>query len=129
VLYILACLLGHAIELFTVLPSFNGESLKFLFANMTLELALLAVESHTKEAVLLPRYQRLTPEELAGILGRTFFWWINPILLKGYRSILTDVDLPRAGEELSSDALRRVVLRSWDQRGLSIYYYCITLHI
>jgi ATP-binding cassette subfamily C (CFTR/MRP) protein 1 len=121
VLYVLSCLLGHAIELFMLLPSSNSQSLSFLFATIILELAVLAIESHTKEAILLPRSQQLAPEELEGILGRTFFWWINPILLKGYRSILTDADLPHMEEELSSLTLRRKVQWSWDQRGLSFY--------
>jgi len=118
VLYILACLLGHGVELFILSPMASREILYLLIAHVFLDLAVLIVECQNKASILLPHYQRLTPEERAGILERNFFWWINPILMKGHRSILIDADLPRTGEELSSSKLRRNILRSWDQRGL-----------
>jgi hypothetical protein len=96
----------------------SREVLYLLIAHVFLDIAVLIVECQNKASILLPHYQRLTPEERAGILERTFFWWINPILMKGHRSILIDADLPRTGEELSSSKLRRNILRSWDQRGL-----------
>lgn len=52
-----------------------------------------------------------------GILGRTFFWWINPILREGYQSVLVAEDLPPADEKLSSENLRKKILVSWDDRG------------
>ena len=120
VLYILACLFGHGVELLILSPKIDRKCLSFLLAHVFLELAVLVVECQNKYAILLPQYQQLTPEERAGILGRALFWWINPLLMKGYRSILTNADLPRPGEALSSNKLRRNILRSWDQRGLRI---------
>ncbi|KAE9376652.1 ABC transporter [Stipitochalara longipes BDJ] len=117
VLYILACLLGSGAELLILPPTIGVESLSFPIANICVELAILVVECQKKDAVLLAPYQQLTPEERAGILERTFFGWINPILKKGYRLILTDADLPRTGKELLSEGLRRKILRTWDQRG------------
>jgi len=118
VLYALACLLGSGVELLILPPIFSKESLSFSVANICLELALLVVECQKKGSILLPQYQQLTPEERAGILEQTFFGWINPILMKGYRLNLTDADLPLTGEELSSKRLRRKILLTWDQRGL-----------
>jgi ATP-binding cassette, subfamily C (CFTR/MRP), member 1 len=118
VLYILACAFGHASELLVLPPNHNKEALSFLIFQISLELAVLVAECQNKDSILLPQYQQLTPEERAGILGRTFFWWINPFLMKGHRSILTDDDLPRTGEELSSSKMRRNILRAWDRRGL-----------
>jgi ATP-binding cassette subfamily C (CFTR/MRP) protein 1 len=118
ILYILGCLLGHGVELLFLLPKVNKESLYLPITHTFLELGLLLVECHSKEDILLPHYIKLTPEESSGILERTFFWWINPILFKGYQSALTAADLPGVGEKLSSKSLRRNVLRTWDQRGL-----------
>jgi ATP-binding cassette subfamily C (CFTR/MRP) protein 1 len=118
VLYILACAFGNASELLIMPPKHNNEALYFLFVPVSLELAILVTECQSKDSILLPQYQQLTPEERAGILGRTFFWWINPILMKGHRSILADADLPRTGEKLSSSKMRANILRSWNQRGL-----------
>jgi ATP-binding cassette, subfamily C (CFTR/MRP), member 1 len=120
VLYMLACLLGHCAEIL-ILPTQHGrEALYFLFARTFLELAVLVSECQSKKDVLLPDYEILSPEERAGILERAFFWWINPILLQGYRSFLTDTDLPSTGRELSSKGLRQKILLSWDQRRMGI---------
>ncbi len=117
-LYILACLLGSLVELLILPPSFNVGSISLPIANICVELAVLVFESQKKGSALIAPYQKLTPEERAGILERTFFLWINPILRRGYRLNLTNNDLPPAGEELSSEGLRRKILRTWDQRGL-----------
>lgn len=61
-----------------------------------------------------------SPEEKAGILGRTFFWWIIPILRNGNRNILVAEDLPSTDAKLASNVLRRRILLAWDQRGLSL---------
>jgi hypothetical protein len=118
VLYMVACVLGHASELLILPLKHDRQVLYFLIVHVCLELALVILECQDKDSVLLPEYQQLTPEERASVLGRTFFWWINPILMKGYRSTLTDADLPPTSQKLSSSKLRRDILRSWDQRGL-----------
>lgn len=58
----------------------------------------------------------LSPEEKCGILSRTFFFWINPILLQGYKGILADTDLPPLSQDLKPKATRQAVLRAWDRR-------------
>jgi ATP-binding cassette subfamily C (CFTR/MRP) protein 1 len=58
----------------------------------------------------------LSPEEKFDILSRIFFFWINPILLQGYKQILTDTDLPPLSQDLKSKATRRAVLQAWDRR-------------
>ncbi len=96
----------------------NREVLYSLIVHLILELVLVILECQNKDSVLFLEYQQLTPEERASVLGQTFFWWINTILMKGHRSILTDADLPRIDQKLSSSNLRRDISRSWDQRGL-----------
>ena len=58
-----------------------------------------------------------SPEETAGILGRTFFWWINPILGDGNRKILVAEDLPNVDRALTSETLREKILLAWSDRG------------
>jgi hypothetical protein len=118
VLYMLACVLGHASELLILSLKHDREVVYFLIVHVFLELALVILECQNKDSVSLPETQQLTPEERASVLGQSFFWWINPILMKGHRSILTDADLPGTGQKLSSSKLRRDILRSWDQRCL-----------
>ena len=61
-----------------------------------------------------------SPEESSGILSRIFFTWINPILLRGYRNILVDQDLPCLSEELKPELTRARILYTWSQRGKSL---------
>jgi ATP-binding cassette subfamily C (CFTR/MRP) protein 1 len=74
VLYMLACVLGHASELLILPIKHDRELLYFLIVHVFLELALVILECQDKNSVLLPEYQQMTPEERASVLERTFFW-------------------------------------------------------
>ncbi|TDZ21488.1 ABC transporter atnG [Colletotrichum orbiculare MAFF 240422] len=82
-----------------------------------LKLALLLAESQGKQSLLRSPYDQSAPEETAGVLSRTFFWWINAILAKGYRMILTGDALPPLDGKLSSGLRRHEALLAWDQRA------------
>lgn len=83
---------------------------------LALELSLLVVEFPNKLSILQPHYKHVAPEEATGALGRALFWWINPIIKEGYCKILTQDDLPKADQALSSAILRERVIRAWTQR-------------
>lgn len=85
--------------------------------NICIKLALLVVESQGKKQLLRDTSRKYSPEELAGVLSRNFFWWINPILAQGRREILTEDTLPPVDRTLSSKTLRHKALLAWDQRG------------
>ncbi|OKL58645.1 hypothetical protein UA08_06138 [Talaromyces atroroseus] len=68
------------------------------------------------DAAQLGKTNKLPPEQLAGVLSRAFFWWINSILAKGSHEILTADSLPPIDRKLSSELLRRRALRAWDRR-------------
>jgi hypothetical protein len=53
----------------------------------------LAAEAWEKRSILLSRYQHLSPETTSGILGRSVFWWLNPLMKAGFGRCLTDQDL------------------------------------
>lgn len=81
------------------------------------KLCLLVAESRSKERILHVSEEGRSPEQLAGILNRTFFWWINSILAQGYAGILDENSLPSLDRDLGSWRLRRRALTAWDQRG------------
>lgn len=86
-------------------------------ADICVKFVLLVAESLSKETLLRGGRGNWAPEQLAGVLSRTFFWWINSILARGRRDILTEDSLPPIDHELSSRLLRRRALLAWDQRG------------
>jgi ATP-binding cassette, subfamily C (CFTR/MRP), member 1 len=80
---------------------------------------LIAVESRGKNSLLvMEERQNLAPEQLAGVLNRLFFWWINSILALGNENALKEDALPPIDAQLSSKRLRRRALLAWDQRGM-----------
>lgn len=80
--------------------------------------ALLFIECRRKRPIQRGSSQtQWSPEEVANILDRVFFWWINPILAQGNRHVLTGENLPPLCQELSSKLLRQQALQAWDQRG------------
>ncbi|KAF4958935.1 hypothetical protein FGADI_2014 [Fusarium gaditjirri] len=84
---------------------------------IALKLFLVAIECRSKQRVLRSPYSSQAPERLAGILSRTFFWWINPILALGNQIILSGDDLPPIDHLLTSEKLRRDGLKAWDQKA------------
>ncbi|KAI1009685.1 hypothetical protein LB504_003025 [Fusarium proliferatum] len=83
---------------------------------ISLNFLLIATESRSKQGILKSPYSSQSPEQLAGILSRTFFWWINPILALGNQIILSGEDLPPIDHLLTSEKLRHDGLKAWDQR-------------
>jgi ATP-binding cassette, subfamily C (CFTR/MRP), member 1 len=70
-----------------------------------------------------------SPEERHGILNRAFFIWINPILLRGYTSILVNQNLPTLSQYMKPKLTREAIIKSWSQRGQSksrcIFFPCL----
>ncbi|RAH71174.1 putative ABC transporter [Aspergillus aculeatinus CBS 121060] len=57
-----------------------------------------------------------SPEESCSLISRTFFLWINPILLQGYKSILSHEDVPPLRQDMSPAKTRHSMLETWSQR-------------
>ncbi|KAG4437815.1 hypothetical protein IFR05_006702 [Cadophora sp. M221] len=95
----------------------NVEIQSFQIARVCVELAFLVTECRSKRPFLKSQYQHLSPEETSSVLSRTFFSWINPVLVKGNGKVLNHANLPAVDGKLSSEALRRNIFLAWDQRA------------
>ena len=128
-LYLAISVIGHAIQLSLFgYQQPNPGNLGLELTQVCVELVLLVSESSVKETTLKSQHQELSTEELSSIIGRTFFWWIIPILRKGHGKILDHADLPNMDSKLSSESLRRNILLSWDQRSTrGVYWTCPNL--
>lgn len=73
-----------------------------------LKTTLLILEATEKRSILLPQYQSLPVEATSGELNLWFSWWLNPILIRGFKRQLSmktlfDVDpVLKAGEDEGS---------------------------
>ncbi|KAJ9155467.1 p-loop containing nucleoside triphosphate hydrolase [Pleurostoma richardsiae] len=60
----------------------------------------------------------LSDEETSGVLSRVFFSWINPLLTRGYRHVLTAQGLSYLSQDLKPSHTRRAVLEAWSRRAV-----------
>ncbi|KAF4776651.1 hypothetical protein HER10_EVM0007842 [Colletotrichum scovillei] len=87
------------------------------FASLCIKGVLLVVELRGKQTILQGPRDQWSPEELSNILDRTFFGWINPILARGNKYILSGDCLPMMDSKLSSQLRRQRALQAWNQRN------------
>ncbi|KAI1383398.1 ABC transporter [Hypoxylon trugodes] len=118
ILYLIASLIRDGAEIpWSFLGSHDRLVDDPVLARVVLEVALLATESLQKTYIEGSLYEGVSLEERSSVLDRVFFWWINPVLLEGYRNVLLNSDLPSIDSKLLSKPVRVAALRAWDQRA------------
>lgn len=80
---------------------------------------ILIQESRPKTKYLKEQYEDLSPEDTEGIFNDLFIWWINPLIAKGYRKLLSTDELPNMDSHLHSERNRNKLQNAWDSRCLS----------
>ena len=58
------------------------------------------------------------PEETVGVFNRLFYFWLNGLLLRGYRTDLRECDMFPLDRELSSGSLRLKFQTAWEKGKL-----------
>ena len=86
-------------------------------AGTGMKLGLLILEAQSKTSCLKDPYRKLSPEARAGVLNRMTFWWINTLLITGYKGVISYNDLPVLDSELSSECVQPSMQDAWDERG------------
>ncbi len=114
-LYLVASVLCDAVALTVPLASAVRRPPR---ARCLLHSVLLALECFVPRANSpgIPRRGQ-APEDESGMLSKLFFAWINPILLRGYRSLLLSYDLPPLSHDMGAKLSREAMLESWSRRG------------
>ena len=80
---------------------------------LVLKALILALASGSKRSLLKVPYQSYPPEALGGIVSRSIFWWLNSLLRKGHRQILSFKDLFETDPGLSSSLLQHKMGQTW----------------
>ncbi|TQV90796.1 multidrug resistance protein MDR [Cordyceps javanica] len=82
---------------------------------VVLKLWLILLEEVPKRSLYRSSYLQATisVEAASGFWGRSFFLWINPILIFGWRSSFTIDTLPDIGEEFASEKLFDLFSSQW----------------
>ncbi len=95
----------------------SGSLLSLAGLAFAAQLVLLVLESRTKRSILRDPYNKLSPEETTGIMGRCFFWWVNKILKVGYTNPLSLGDMPPLSQSLDAAEARKAMLEEWSKRS------------
>jgi hypothetical protein len=75
---------------------------------VVLKLVVLMTEAVEKRRLLERKYRHATIESTSGVWNKMLFWWVNPLLWKGSRTILEPNDLQMIAEKLHGVALEKV---------------------
>lgn len=75
---------------------------------------IAALESRSRVGLLRSTDARPSKEATGGIFDRAFFWWLNPLLITGYKTILQTETLEEIDESLVNDDLRSSMQAKWD---------------
>ncbi|KAI1107946.1 ABC transporter [Jackrogersella minutella] len=117
ILYLIACLIRDGFELPSTIQGQRDWILQDpILTQIVIEGALLATETLQKDSTKESPCEDVSSEEKSSVIGRTFFWWINPILYEGYRNVLLGYELPLIDTELLSKPIRIASIHAWEQR-------------
>lgn len=113
--YLFASLWFDAVQLRTLWLLHEKQSLTAIAtSSLGIKLMILVMEMRPKRHLLLTSYRNLSLETTAGIFSRVVFWWLNPLLWKGFRSPLNPVDMCQLEPDMHSITLERIFHSSWN---------------
>lgn len=78
---------------------------------------LLWLETFEKRSFLREPYRSYPPEALAGEISRSLFWWLNLLIQKGQKCVLSLSDLYATDKALLSSSLETRLQASWQPRS------------
>ncbi|PYH48181.1 ABC transporter-like protein [Aspergillus saccharolyticus JOP 1030-1] len=112
--YLLFSMMFDAVQLRTIWLLKSHSALSAIAtASLATKLFLLVQEAQNKRKVLREPYRSLSPESVAGVLNRSCFLWLNPLLWQGFRALLSAQDVFRVDYDLSSALLKQRFIQNW----------------
>jgi len=82
-------------------------------ASAAAKIVLLGLEAVDKRNILLAAWREISPENTSGMVSRGFFWWLNALLVRGFRNVMSVDDLYSINRKLSSERLHKVLQSQW----------------
>ncbi|KAF2842938.1 hypothetical protein M501DRAFT_1005649 [Patellaria atrata CBS 101060] len=86
-----------------------------LTISTVVKFVLLVLESLEKRRYLKPEYKDEPKEAIASPISRGFFWWLNPLFLRGYGNLLALDDLYFLDKHLQSTYLSKLLHAGWNR--------------
>jgi ATP-binding cassette, subfamily C (CFTR/MRP), member 1 len=93
-IYLVASIFADAVQIRTLfLRKYVPTIARLQSSILACQVLLLVLESWRKTRWALPAEVPYSPEDFSGILSRSVYFWLNPLLFKGNRQILSIDDL------------------------------------
>ncbi|ORY71658.1 multidrug resistance-related protein [Pseudomassariella vexata] len=107
----------------------DGVVAGVLTASVAVKVGMLLLEAAEKRSLLLGLDRNFSIESTSGVFSRSSFWWLNSLLVSGFKKVLTMDDLPAIHEKLDSDRLAVQLQLAWgkcnQKRKHSLAYACL----
>ncbi|KAJ6779521.1 hypothetical protein PWT90_07627 [Aphanocladium album] len=88
-----------------------------------LKFILLALEETSKRSLVIAENRdQISREITAGFWNRATFFWVNPLLLFGFRHVIHDNNLPSIGEQFDSKYLYQKLKATWEKQDQTSKY-------
>lgn len=100
----------------------HNKPVAILFsATLGIRIILLFMEAMGKRRLLKPMYKESSSESTSGIIGQNMFWWLLPLLKRGYTVVISMDDLMTLDEEFLSNSSGRSGLSLEWEKGESCH--------
>ncbi len=94
----------------------GNEAIASLFTvTVCCKFILLILEATEKRNLHHSAHSPVPPEQAAGILNRSFFWWFNPLLLTGYKQTLKVDELFTLDDDIALETWEDRVRKRWNK--------------
>ncbi|KAJ5810965.1 ABC multidrug transporter [Penicillium robsamsonii] len=106
----------------------GNEAIAIIFTTLVVCKSVLLVLEATEKRRLIT--QSLPPEQTAGILNLSAFWWFNPQLWAGYKRTLEFNDLLQVDEDISLKRSKNEVRQKWKHgaKEQSLHKFLLALY-
>ncbi|PYI17875.1 multidrug resistance protein MDR [Aspergillus violaceofuscus CBS 115571] len=99
--------------------AFNTTIAGLYSASIAIKVVWFSLESRSKRGLLKNTQVQYGNEEVTGLYSRVFFWWANPYLFLGFKSLFSIDDLPHLDQSLSAHVLHERLRDSWNRASKS----------
>ncbi|PWY69052.1 P-loop containing nucleoside triphosphate hydrolase protein [Aspergillus heteromorphus CBS 117.55] len=85
-------------------------------AGLSIRFLMLIAELQEKQKYLKPPFVAYPPEMVGGMVNRVVFWWLNPLLARGARGLLSPSHLFPIDSNLSAETVQTKFQARWSSR-------------
>lgn len=121
-IFLVFTLLFDLVRLRTLYFMPTTQTVTIFFAiSCVIKATILGLEATEKRSLLQKRYKNSPIESTSGVLNRAIFWWLNELLWRGSKDILTVDSLPALDNDIRAASNPRSLLERWEKGELFSY--------